>query len=279
MKNCDISYLSSNVFSVDYHYSLTNFNCSALKETESVISRKGDRPWSRLMLIKSGTAKFSGNGFAPFYADKGSLLYYPSDCEFTITWENTRKSNAEGILSKIMAFSLFDTAGRELLFADIPTILKEDCGEQIGTLFDKSVNSYSGASSAAKLICSSALLELLGMLICPTSDGFSDQHGILSALRYINENYKSDISLKKLLSVSHMSESTLRRGFISETGMPPVKYINKVRMNKAYNLLTGTEMCVGSIASEVGIPDISYFSKLFKNFYGISPMQVRSRII
>ncbi len=279
MKNCDILFLSGNAVMVEYYYSLTNFNSEANSENTSTVSKKGDRPWSRIMLVKSGTAKLCGEGFAPFYAAKGSLLYYPSDCEFSLIWESDEKSSGEKILSKIMAFRLFDKTGRELLFSDMPIILKGDCTDNENTVFDKSILAYSEASVSSKLMCASLLLELLASVICPSADSECEHFGINSALKYINDNYKSEISIENLLNVSRTSESTLRRGFIAEVGLPPVRYINKVRMNKAYELLTGTELSVGNIATEVGIPDISYFSKLFRNFYGISPSQVRFKTV
>lgn len=279
MKNCDILFLSGNAVMAEYQYSLTNFNSEANSKNLCAVSKKGDRPWSRLMLIKSGTAKFEGKGFTPFYAGKGSLLYYPTDCEFSVSWENSEKHSGEKILSKIMAFKLFDRNGRELLFSDTPTVLKSDCAEAENEIFDKGIAAYSGASVTSKLICTSLLFELFAVLLSPSSGHECDRFGVQSALKYVNNNFKSEITLEKLLAVSHTSESTLRRGFIAEVGLSPVRYINKVRMNKAYELLTGTEMSVGSIATEVGIPDISYFSKIFKLFYGISPSQVRSKSV
>ena len=59
------------------------------------------------------------------------------------------------------------------------------------------------------------------------------------------------------------------------TGMTPNEYIKKVRMEKAAELLLTTNMTAAEIAYKVGFEDQYYFSKSFKNYYGVAPTQYR----
>lgn len=64
--------------------------------------------------------------------------------------------------------------------------------------------------------------------------------------------------------------------FRNQSGYTPIQYFQKIRLEKALNLLEQTSQSVESIAMEAGWT-LSYFSKLFKRTYGLSPTQYRDR--
>jgi len=55
------------------------------------------------------------------------------------------------------------------------------------------------------------------------------------------------------------------------TGLSPNKYLLKVRMEKAADLLADGELNVSEVSYKVGIQDPSYFNKVFKSYYGVVP--------
>ena len=59
--------------------------------------------------------------------------------------------------------------------------------------------------------------------------------------------------------------------FKSEMDMTLSEYITQFRMQEAKKLITETDEKLSSIAEKVGYSDVSYFSNVFKKFYGISP--------
>lgn len=59
------------------------------------------------------------------------------------------------------------------------------------------------------------------------------------------------------------------------TGMTPIGYLTKIRMEKACSLLRNSQLSVGRISNSVGYQDSFYFSKLFKRYYNQSPTQYR----
>ncbi|GGI46405.1 DNA-binding response regulator [Paenibacillus marchantiophytorum] len=100
---------------------------------------------------------------------------------------------------------------------------------------------------------------------------------IIKTMRYINENYKSSITLKILSDYVHTNSSYLSRLFKKETGDTVTKTINKVRLEKAKELLSTTDLKTYEVAEEVGIPDPSYFSIIFKKYTGVSPKDYSRR--
>ena len=58
-------------------------------------------------------------------------------------------------------------------------------------------------------------------------------------------------------------------------GMSPNDYLRKCRMERAAELLRGTELPISDVCAQVGIPDAQYFSRVFKTFFGVTPSAYR----
>ena len=102
---------------------------------------------------------------------------------------------------------------------------------------------------------------------------------VLQTMVYIREHLKEDLTIPSLCQRVHMSESAFTRLFKKETGMNMVKYINSVRIERAYNLLGETDMKIQEVAETVGVDNPNYFSILFKKVTGLSPIEYRARIM
>lgn len=93
-----------------------------------------------------------------------------------------------------------------------------------------------------------------------------------SAKEYIEENYAdSGLSISDISENLCVNQTYLRKMFKDEMNMTLTEYITQYRMQKAKALLTSTDDKLSSIAENVGYNDVSYFSNVFKKFYGVSP--------
>ena len=101
----------------------------------------------------------------------------------------------------------------------------------------------------------------------------SKSHDVASAAReYIEQNYKkSDLSISDISEKLCVNQTYLRKMFKSEMDMTLSEYITSFRMQEAKRLITGTDEKLTAVAEQVGYSDVSYFSNVFKKFYGISP--------
>lgn len=93
---------------------------------------------------------------------------------------------------------------------------------------------------------------------------------IYKGILYLENNYTDDVSISELAEMCYLSESTFRRLFLDYKKMPPITYRNYLRMKKAYTLIKTGEYTVTEAASAVNIPDLCYFNRLFKKYFGIS---------
>ena len=98
---------------------------------------------------------------------------------------------------------------------------------------------------------------------------------IFSALSYINQNFAEDISLSTLSEICGYSLSYLCRLFKQETGLTPIQYLNKIRMESACRLLASTDLSVIEICAECGCGCVRNFNREFKKRFGLTPIEYR----
>ena len=100
---------------------------------------------------------------------------------------------------------------------------------------------------------------------------------ISKIIAYINKNYHNNISIASLCKLGSMSKSSLMRNFKNATGISPLQYLLRLRLNEAALLLCSTEKSLCEIAATVGFSDINYCGRQFKRILGLSPVLYRKK--
>lgn len=95
-------------------------------------------------------------------------------------------------------------------------------------------------------------------------------------ISYIREHFADSIAIRDLTEHAHISRSECFRSFSRYTGKKPMEYINEYRLAQAAVMLKETELSVAEIGSACGFGSSSYFGKLFRENYGLSPLSYRS---
>jgi AraC-like DNA-binding protein len=99
--------------------------------------------------------------------------------------------------------------------------------------------------------------------------------GIAAALKYIDENFQSDLTLCELCNVVRMSRSNFERLFGKYVGVSVGEYIKRRRIDCALSLLRTTNMTVLDIALASGYHNTANFNKQFKAVTGKTPREYR----
>ena len=94
---------------------------------------------------------------------------------------------------------------------------------------------------------------------------------------YLEVNYNQKISLNELTKIFFLSPQYISSLFKKQTGYTPIEYLNKVRISKAKEIMSSGENNISRVAEEVGISDIHYFYKVFKQFEKKTPVQFITR--
>lgn len=125
------------------------------------------------------------------------------------------------------------------------------------------------------------LLQLFSRFIVNTTPDHEEKiksyRRLAASIRFIHRNIKEKLSVEELAEQACLHPDYFSRLFMSITGVRPIEYIQKKRMERAQLLLTTTHATVSEIAEEVGLPNTPYFSRLFKRNYGMSPGYYREQ--
>ena len=95
------------------------------------------------------------------------------------------------------------------------------------------------------------------------------------AIHYMRENIENRITLAEVLRYVGYSQSHFSTVFKKKTGMSPLSYFNRLKVEHACKLLKTTDLKVNMICYKVGIEDPLYFSRLFSKVMGMSPTDYR----
>ena len=92
---------------------------------------------------------------------------------------------------------------------------------------------------------------------------------------YLEENLSLAPDLGAMAEVFHYNPKYLGRRFKEKTGQSVSQYCNRRRLERAATLLSGSDGSVLRIATELGFNNVTYFNRLFKEHYGITPTQYK----
>lgn len=92
---------------------------------------------------------------------------------------------------------------------------------------------------------------------------------------YMDSHLERSLKLEDLEKHCHMSKYRICHEFSDAFGLPPIKYMNKKRLETAENLLLTTEKKVHEIALATGFENTNHFIHLFKKEYGTTPQAYR----
>jgi len=103
------------------------------------------------------------------------------------------------------------------------------------------------------------------------------QRMVKEMIRFIQANYKEDISLEDICIAGGSGKTKCTELFKKYVHLTPVEYLRGLRLEKSVMYLRDTDMTVSEIAYEVGFAGASYYGEYFKKMYGITPLQFRRK--
>ena len=98
---------------------------------------------------------------------------------------------------------------------------------------------------------------------------------IKTALSYIREHYRENISIADLTRTCRMCKSEFSRCFRSLTQQTPVEYLQQYRIQMSLNLLADPDSRVTEVAAECGFSGPSYYAEIFRRVMGCSPLEYK----
>lgn len=177
------------------------------------------------------------------------------------------------------------TVGEMNLFklVALPVVIDIHDKSRVISLFQKLISHYNSHEVTSVLSVQSVMLELLVYYlsqtrICDIQEGsIPSAHKMNSVISYIEQHLAEDLSVEQLAGLAHFHPNYFIRMFKTLFGMPPIHYVNRMRMESAKHLLLTTNRSVSSIAEEIGL-QLYYFSRVFKKHSGFTPSEFRGLV-
>jgi transcriptional regulator GlxA family with amidase domain len=100
---------------------------------------------------------------------------------------------------------------------------------------------------------------------------------ILSAQEWLSRRFTVASPIEQVIKHSKLAERTFKRRFVSATGVTPIEYVQRLRVEDAKRRLERTDVAVEEICWQVGYEDPAFFRRVFKRVTGMAPGAYRKR--
>ena len=246
-----------------------------------------------IIFISSGTCNYKLD-LSTFIVNEGDILIIGSQklhslsriseknlkwVSFVFNMDMIKSLNSDGALLKYISPILNENHKLPI------KISKNDIGYNcLLDTIQNIIKSYSEKDIAYELELKSLLFKFFSLLYRYNFITTNENKNILTVktidkiklvLNYIHTHYFEDISINKLANICDYSEYHFMRFFKKHMGLTCIQYINNYRLEKAALLLTSTNNSIMDISLETGFDSLSYFNKLFKKKYNITPKEFR----
>lgn len=124
------------------------------------------------------------------------------------------------------------------------------------------------------MTCSGMFTMILAALIYPNTQKKLNPH-VNTMKEYIIEHLSDAVTVEQIANAVSLSPAYCGELFIRSEGTTIHEFLNRMRINRAKDLLISDMLSISEISAMIGYNDIFYFSKKFKQLTGMSPSEYR----
>lgn len=165
-------------------------------------------------------------------------------------------------------------SGDAFVYAPLPEEGRIQAEEILDTLEADVGGGYADAALAAAILRLLTLLDRHSLQSKPATSELMSR-----AIDYINRNLFTELSIDGICGHIHVSKYHFCRSFKRRIGMTVMEYVLKTRIAMAKNLLEKEQLSVTEISNRCGFSSSAYFSRVFKEEAGVSPLRYRKQRI
>lgn len=229
-----------------------------------------------IIISGNGESNINGKSYA---LQKGDIVFIsPSDHHNYVMAEST----AMKFINIAFPMGVISTQAMNVLTTDLKVIrMKEDEYECVTKVFDFVAKKYDENSYDCMLLMKASiewLIVFLSYSLEKNPANKSQNADFSRVLIYINNNFSQEnLNRASVANAIHMSPIHFSKKFHKVVGISFQDYLLNTRLNYASTMLKMTNMTVAEIADLSGFGSDSYFSKIFKKRFGISPGKMRTK--
>ena len=236
-----------------------------------------------LIYLSSGELEIDEHGKKTFL--------HPGDCAFmrrdNRMWLQKKAEKSKPYHSIVLKFSrpflkeFYQTLNRQ----QIPTNSKREKVSlhvlpknrpDIRSLFESIIPYFDADKKPSEEVLKLKMIEGLYVLLNSDPNLYASMFDFvepwkIDILDYLNENYMCDLSMDEIASYTGRSLATFKRDFAKTSDLTPQKWIIKRRLEAAHDLIKSGKKKVTEVCFDVGFKNLSHFSKIYKETYGVAP--------
>lgn len=232
----------------------------------------------QFVYISSGTGKFESKFAPPIRVEPGNaFLLFPG------VWHRYAPDPATGWREHWIGFNgEMALRWRQCRFISPKNpLLKISAEDTVLAAFSRVMQSIRTNRPALQQIMAGATSYLLGLFYSaqqaqPAAQAHQS-NAIEVVIAHIHNEFAGNLNMEHLAEEIGVSYSWFRSTFVAHTGLSPHQYLLELRLARARNLLTETNLSVKEIAMQTGFEDEHYFSRLFRRKMNVTPGQFRGR--
>ncbi len=218
-------------------------------------------------------------------------VLYPGDCAFmrrdNRMWLQKRVGKGESYRSIVLKFSkaflreFYQTLDRQQIPIDskrekASLLLLPKNRPDIRSLFESVIPYFDAWEKPSEKILKLKMIEGVYVLLNTDRNLYASLFDFvepwkIDILDYLNENYMCDLSMKEIASYTGRSLATFKRDFAKVSDLTPQKWIIRRRLEAAHDLIRSGKKKVTEACFDVGFKNLSHFSKVYKETYGVAP--------
>ena len=221
------------------------------------------------LFVWDGEATFFDEQHKKTVITNGELAFLPKYKKYRMQY--TAPSNTFVVVN----FDLCDKNDNEIaLFDDITLVAKDDVTRRIAKIMTNFELCSISKTMETVLRKKELMYRLLGTIYAPsfslvTRSDISEQ--IADGVHLLEQTYLENIPITQYAAASHVSVNTFRNVFQKEFGISPLKYRNRLRIERAKELLSESGFSVAEAAYASGFENIGYFCRYYRQVTGETP--------
>ena len=223
---------------------------------------RSGRHINALFLITDYPANYEPMGGEAFKAEVGDLILVTKGARYTVDFPVPEGKRTHPLM---VDFRLTNAAGEEIILPEGVFKLMKDDGSLL-PLFSAAAQLY---KNSRKALLKAKVFEIIGNI-------FPIEPYDECAIGFIKRHYTHSFSVPSLAEKCGMSETAYRKRFKEITGTSPIRYINRLKIEKACELIANGEFSASDICEFLNFDSLSYFYRVFKDITGMTPNEFKA---
>ncbi len=230
-----------------------------------------DNGRNSVMFITEGEGRFTADKQTVSFS-AGDVLFLPDGCECEYIFEQKGAPCADIISFKLIGRE--SVSNGEFLHIDSE---KRNTVRIMRMTADQMIEKNENNVVGKELLLISCLYKLVYELYSAKNESPIERKEIQKAVKYIESNYLDEFEIEEVARKCGMCLSLFYKSFKECTGFTPIGYKNRLKIERAVELLEEKHYSLDDISKMLNFCNQSYFIRLFKHFTGCTPKQFMAR--